>query len=308
MFDSNTINSLALDSLENFDFAEAQKLFYKNANSNPSYQSYNNLGAYLVTEGQICKSGRVRNGVKIGLKYLLKSRDIKPTDINAFAILTAVDYLQRDKREDKKALYTFAAKVLEPFIDMDYRMRYNYFRFLFMLNPKNRQLLPEIKKLMYSFKCKNSVSLYFELLCQCGLDKINECLSIVADYRDYLDDVDILMFYSKVGLYRQGVELCEKVLDKYAISKDILSAIIECAVNTDNFDFLKRFANDLIKICEEDKDDVYSNDLRIMVKELYKEGRETSEKRKRLIDDYKCFPEIIASCYYFGCNKHGTNW
>ena len=65
------INQKAMDALRRQNFAEAQHLFFENAKRNPSHKTYNNLGYYLISEGLECKGGKVRNALKLGIKYLI---------------------------------------------------------------------------------------------------------------------------------------------------------------------------------------------------------------------------------------------
>ena len=46
--DAQRTNQAALDALAKQNFAEAQALFFENARKNPSYQTFNNLGYYLI--------------------------------------------------------------------------------------------------------------------------------------------------------------------------------------------------------------------------------------------------------------------
>ena len=70
-------NERALNLLSKENFIQAQKLFFKNAKSTQSHETYNNLGWYLYTEGLECKNGKVRNAEKLGLHYLLKAKKNK---------------------------------------------------------------------------------------------------------------------------------------------------------------------------------------------------------------------------------------
>ena len=54
------INAKALNFLDKQEWKKAQDLFFKNAKENPSHQTYNNLGFFLIIEGLICSNGKVR--------------------------------------------------------------------------------------------------------------------------------------------------------------------------------------------------------------------------------------------------------
>ena len=89
------INQDALRSLASQEWLVAQRLFFKNAKENSSYQTYNNLGYFLITEGLTCKNGIVRNAWKLGWKYLLKAFEMKKTQVGAQAMGVAIDYKLR---------------------------------------------------------------------------------------------------------------------------------------------------------------------------------------------------------------------
>ena len=84
--DANVMNERALKCLIEGNFEEAQKLFFENAKKNPSHETYNNLGNFLIDEGLLCKNGRVRNAQKLGVKYLFKALEIRRTFITLCAL------------------------------------------------------------------------------------------------------------------------------------------------------------------------------------------------------------------------------
>ena len=128
-------NQKALESLAKRDWNSAQKLLFKNANLFKSYKTYNNLGYYLVTEGLICKDGRFLNAYNRGMKYLLKSAEIKSSAQNAFAIVSALNSKIEHVSSRKRA------KILQEVIwwlkkglsiENSKEMHYNLLRFLYL--------------------------------------------------------------------------------------------------------------------------------------------------------------------------------
>ena len=128
------INETALDLLSKQDFTNAQNLFFKNAKENPSHETYNNLGYYLVSEGLICKNGTFRNAYKLGIKYLLKAANLKDSVVNLCALAKAIDYeLRIVPKSRKEALYQQSYKYLNKAIEIEFsdELKYNCVRLMF---------------------------------------------------------------------------------------------------------------------------------------------------------------------------------
>ena len=134
------------------------------------------------------------------------------------------------------------------------------------------------------------------------LSEINQSkkgIDFISEHRAFLDAVDLLMYYSKIGEYEKGYELCEDVLRIYSIDKFIASAIIECCVNTAHFDEAKAYAKE---IAENFNEKAYASSRRLL------NPLKASEYRKRTILNYKPLPPLISRCGYFGCPNHKTDW
>ncbi len=297
------INSKALNELEKLNFAEAQKLFFKNARKYPSYQTYNNLGYYLISEGLLCKNGETKNAITLGVKYLLKSSEMCFSETNVRAIVRAIDFkLRKATRNERNLLYTYAREILRKALSIQYsdELQYNYLSFCCLSEPQNESILQDARKLVKRYKNTESVELYFELLRINSLK--DEGLWCIANYGNYLDEVDLLMFYTKFEMYEKAYELCESVYNRFVTDKFISSAIIESCVHTKHFEEAKSFA---LQISDSEKDSEANNKW---YKSTFDNLHTASAYRKKQIEAYKFFPSIIHRCGYFGCERHRTAW
>lgn len=90
-------NAAAMECLSKQDFAGAQKLFFDNAMTAPSHETYNNLGYFLCTEGLECRSGKTRYAGKLGFSYLLKAEKLKCTSVNQSNIAGELEKRRAEK-------------------------------------------------------------------------------------------------------------------------------------------------------------------------------------------------------------------
>ena len=299
------INGKALDNLSSQHWMNAQKLFFMNMKKHPSHQTYNNLGYYLISEGLICKNGKTRNALKHGMKYLFKASKMETSVINMCAIVKAIDYQLRTAKEDEKSpLYAYACSCLKKAISIECSntLQYNYLRFSYLLEPHNENILLEIRNLVHKFTSVETVSLYLELLCDNFL--IDEGLECIETYGDFLDEVDLLMFYAKFGLYEKGYVLCETICNVYNIDARIASAIIECCVNTFHLQEAKKYAEQIEEM-EKEKQHINKENW---CQYAFGNTESSTNYRKIKIAEYKYIPPVIDRCCYFGCNLHDIHW
>lgn len=296
------INKKALDCLSKQNWIEAQFYFFENAQQHPSYQTYNNLGYYLISEGLTCKNGKTRNALNLGINYLIKSVDIKKTPVNLSAIVKSIDYQLRAGKTKKASLYSYACNCLKESLNLEfsYETMYNYLRFLYLADPENENLLEGIRDTVQHYESQETVSLYFEILKTKGL--IEEAIECIDKYKAFLDDVDLLMFYSKMKQYEEGYKLCDSIYNFYSADKFIFSAIIECCIGTSNVDKASKYINDFF----EDLEDHSSK--KQWSKYVFRDIEKTTYYRRRLILRYKYTPPIVDRCCYFGCPVHMTDW
>ena len=289
------INEKALDFLSNQDWKNAQFLFFDNVRKNPCHQTYNNLGVYLINEGLECKNGKTRNAFKLGFKYLLKAAEIKISTINTYAIVEAINSLLLQEC-DKKNLYQFACDCLKKalVLDFSYELQFDYLRFLYLLDPQNKELLNKANSLVQKFPCSESVSLYFQLL------RINylmdEALSCIEHYGSFIDEVDLFIFYAEFELYEQGYSLCNYIHSSYSMNDFIASAIIECCINTNHISEAQNYATRIQDNYDGINYQVFEN---LTNKSLY---------RQKKIKSYFSYLPTITTCCYFGCKKHNNEW
>jgi len=298
------INENALNCLKNQNWKEAQEKFFENAKKNPSHKTYNNLGYFLITEGIECKNGKVRNALKLGLKYLVRAADIKESQINLCAIVKAFEYELISFPINRVELLYKSSQYLKRALEINYSpiIHYNYIRSLYLLNPKDNSLLEKTRKLLTNYVCNESVSLYLELLCSHLL--LDEGICCIEKYQEYMNEIDILMFFARLKLYEKAYSFCKAVLEQFSPDKHIASAIIESCINTRHFEQALFFAKHIKEL---------ENDFQYGKKEAWTtkvcNNLESSDEfRKKLISQYSTVFPFVDSCCYFGCGIHGTEW
>lgn len=302
---SNNINKKALNSLLEQNWEEAQKLFFENAKRNPSHETYNNLGNYLIEEGLICKNGYVRNAQKLGLKYLLKAAELKESSTNLCAISKAYNCeLQTATKTQRYKLYKQTLDCLKRALTIKYsdEIQYNYIRILCLIDVNQESLLEKSRSLVANYVCQESVLLYFELLRVHSL--LDEGLRCIEKYRQYLTEIDLLMFFVKFGLYEKAYCLCDTVCKEFSIDKYIASAIIECCIHTQHFDEAMSYA----QYIQEIEDDIECPTENKWYKKIFINMDSSDNKRQKLINDYLAIPPFVETCCYYGCSLDGTDW
>ena len=297
-------NHMALCLLDSQDWQHAQQILRENAKKHPCYQTYNNYGYYLITEGILCKNGKTKNALKLGTKYIIKALNIKRTVISVCAMVKSLEYQIRDaKPVERNLLYQKAYKLLEEGLEIEYsdEMQYNLLRYQYLLNPSDEKNIEQIEALINNFVTFESVSLYFGAISSRKLrDKGDDC---IAKYGKYIDEVDLLMFYAKTKQYKEGFCLCEKVFKNYSMDKFISSAIIECCVNTNHFDEATLYSDEIMRM--NDNSEFYVGKLPLKNSiNLFS----SSNYRKMIIDSYLCVSPYLDRCCYFGCTTHGIVW
>ncbi len=292
------INKQALYFLSNQDWTQAQNLFFENARKHPSYQTYNNLGYYLISEGLTCKDGKVRSALSLGVNYLKKSASIKNTSINCFAMIQATDYLLKYTKGNKNELCRYVCEYLKQSFSLEYsyEIHYNYLRFLYIWLPDNDEILYEIRKIIKNNAFEESVSLYFELVRRRGL--IEEALEIIRKFPQYLDEIDLLMFYSKFEMYEKGYALCETVFDKYSLNEFIVSAMVQCCISVKDFKSAEKYSIEFLN----------NSFLKKKSRSYIETTISSTNGRKQMISEYKHVPLALNRCSYFGCPQHNTEW
>lgn len=277
-------NAMALLYLSNQQWEKAQVLFFENAKSNPSHQTYNNLGYYLVSEGLICKNGKVRNALKLGKKYLFKANELARSRVNTGAIICAIDYQLRCANDkESKMLLAEAFSIMEKTLEEDYSstIEYNYLCYKHRAGSNSLKLLPRARALATLDASSENVSLYFELLRHCGLK--DEGIECIKKNGDCIEPTELLMFYAKFGIYDKGYELCKSICKDYDITSDLAAAIVECCMATGNLGEILDFA-------------------------YLKSNINTPIQRKLMIEKYISLRPIKVDCCYFGCATHNTKW
>lgn len=287
---------MALVYLSSQNWRMAQQMFLKNVKDNPSHETYNNLGNYLIHEGFTRKDGNVKSAKRLGLIYLQRAAKISSSSTNFCAIAKAYDFkLRRAVGLKRVLLYqkTYESLIAAYSITPTNEILYNILRIQILTDAYDETILENINKLLEEFVCEESVRLYFEMLRLCSL--YNEGIECIRRYREFLSPYDILLFYAKHKIYDKGYDLCRVVSDQYSPDKYISAAIIECCINTGHLEeanLYARYAEDVEKsICYSGK--------RNWCKQVFSNLRTTDALRNELISSYLSIPPFFDMCYYF---------
>lgn len=299
------INAHALKCLNSQRWKEAQKKFFENAKKNPCHETYNNLGYFLINEGIECENGKVRNAQKLGVKYLMRAAEIKETQINLCAIAKAYEYeLMTSSPQNREILFQESSQCLKKALEINYSpvIDYNYIRCLHLINSKDESLLEKTRKLLTNYVSYESVLLYLEMLCNHFL--LDEGIRCIEQYGNYLNDIDILMFFVKFEMYDRAYPLCKAVCEQFSPDKYIASAIIESCINTCHFEQARLYAKQISEL----EEDFWYKGKEVWIEEVFDNMESSDESRKKLISKHSLSPPSIDFCCYFGCSVHGMEW
>jgi len=291
------INNSALTFLHRQEWEEAQKLFYLNARKNPSHQTYNNLGYYLITEGVFCKDKKIRNALKIGIKYLKKASELGTTSTNLAAQVKAIEYqLRTCKKRDETIFHKRICDLISTVekSERSKELQYIFLRSLYLSELYSTEILTESENLVKDFTCTESVSLYFATIDSYG--SVNNGLKCIKEYGDFLDEIDQMIFYSKNGFPHESHKLCQSILNNYFIDEFIIASAVDNLFNIFAKDEAMEYAKE-IRSKAPDLPDRFINKLLI-----------SNDYRRSIIGSYKFIPPPINVCCYFGCPLHATAW
>lgn len=298
------MNEIALDHLMKQNWQMAQHFLFKNARKHPSHETYNNLGNFLIHEGIICKNGKIRSAQKLGMKYLLRALEMKSTSTNLCSIAKAYDFALRsvtDMSKESLVQKMYHLLTVAYSITASSETLYNILRLKILTKVHNETIIEDIKMLLTEFTCEESVRLYFEMLRFYSL--YDEGLCCIAQYGEYLSEVDLLLFYAKYKKYNEGYCLCDTVCNQYSPDKYTSAAIIECCVNTNHLEEARLYAKHITEIEDTISCTKKDNWYRLVFTNL-----NTSEKsRCDLIAEYLSIPPFVDTCCYFGCPIHKTS-
>ena len=298
------INEEALNLLSKENFTQAQKLFFQNAKSTQSHETYNNLGWYLYTEGLECKNGKVRNAEKLGLHYLLKAKKIKDTSVNLNNIASVIEgqrnYTYCQTGVENIELCRTAYQYTDQAVKLKYsnEAEYNRLRFLYLCDSRNTEVLSGLKKLSEQFKEPICIEFLLNILCIHA--KFHECLELIPQYQNELDEICLMSMYCLCGEFEKGAGLCDRIYEKYVLTPEYIAMLANCLINSGQ---LKKAINVKSAL----KKDVDSKKKKAQefcqkIDQIF----DNVEYRMELIQSYQFMPPFLAMCGYFGCKLHAT--
>ena len=291
-------NSEALAFLSQQKWEDAQRKMFENAKNNPCYQTFNNLGHFLITEGLTCKNGRTRNAFKIGIGYLKKSANIKKTSTNAYALISALNVkkqCQQDCKELEEYIYQYLEQILEN--EHSLTLKYNYLCLSYRLGKFSTNSIEALRSIVKEQTFSEATSLYLYVLQENGCTE--ESFELIKQHQAFLDEFDLFVIYLRLKRYEEAYSLCDKIYEFYSLNELLIVAIIECCIK--NNDFLKAQKYSKLFFDKTSKDKEY----RAFV---LSKSKKSEAYRNNIISNYKFEPSLIESCGYFGCTSHRTDW
>lgn len=303
------INQDALELLARQQWLEAQRLLFENARKNPSYQTHNNLGYFLITEGLTLKNGNARCAHKYGENYLLSAIKMRENPISYCALAVLTGYrLRRALITSKKKsaeLYKLQYKYFtraEKLCPSDREIRYNRLRAYCLVFGADESALRKAKRLLQEFECEETVLLYVEILRI--LSKKAPALACIEKYRNYFSEWNLLMFYATCGMYEEGYSHCDAFFHEFGAEPGPAAALMECCIRTGHFKEAEWYAREITEYLQEINDGIGSEWKNAVFRNLKK----STACRRTLLQNYREFPSMLTPCCYFGCTEHGTPW
>lgn len=312
---AHAINQLAISFMELNDYQEACRLFKRNAELNPSVESFTNLAYFYFTEGEPRADGEgwIDRGIE-AVDLLTQVLLIKPQTPVPSAFLGEIYYELGEWVKSKEA-FEFSVSV-QP----TYQNLHNLGSSLYQLGKIEEASMYYFKAHRMKDSNYNYLALYGFAICQIRLGlfpiKAIEELEISLD-EDYTEiDLETL-----VNLYYE-LNQYDKVIKAYKDTKLYYSpdwvlpymfALIQCNkleyANEVMNHALLQIANGL-KECDEDLDEQFTiEDRQRYRKELEAEKQayiQGFEKMviKALRPSIELKAQTVTKCYLFGCERH----
>ena len=295
------LNKQALEALYKGNFTLAQNLFYENAKSLPSHETYNNLGWYLYTEGLCCKNDKVRNAEKLAMHYLLKAKSLKLTSINLNNIANVLEgqrnYTCCGTGVENVELSYAAYQNTDLAVTLKYsdEAEYNRLRFLYLCDMQNVDVLLGLKVLIEKFNDIDCIEFWLNVLCI--HEQFDECLKTVEQYQKDFNEMSLFLIYYLCGEYKKASDFIEDVIKKFSLHFVHKAMIIDCLEKSGNS---QKVIDVKCLLTSE-----YIDDNKKVPKEL-NQLFDNENYRTELTKSYRYKPPFITLCGYFGCRKHQT--
>ena len=292
-------NQVAMEALARQEFGRAQTLFFENARKNPSYQTFNNLGYYLITEGLECKNGKVRNAYRLGFSYLLKSRASHPSFTNSCAIAFALSHFAegavQGESHGEEDLYAAVLDALS--LGYSDTMQYNLLRLQYRMRGADGGLALQARELAAKFPCEESATLALEIARRMGDGEAVRRL--LSEHGASLDPLARLLFLVFLREYEVGALLCEDVVSVWCLRDVDVALVAECYLQTNRGEEVAALPS------MGQLDSALEADGQYLMRLL---APENAVLRQSIIQEYREIPPFLVPCCFFGCSEHGTSW
>jgi len=281
----------AMQALERDDFYSAQEYFQKALKRTPSYQTYNNLGYFYLSEGRTDENGCVKSADAVGMRYLKKALAIKSTAITS----RSLGYFLYQKRAYQEACEFFS---LSYSIKQDDSVLYDLAAAQYMA--RNEAVLSTLAPLRREGSTE-AMELYLFAVLRFAPEELSAVLEREKNWERLLDPPEIMELRYFTGKYEAIRAEVSMLLSEWSLWKEQWAMLIDAFLSCDAEEELACLMREHFETYDETparKKEM--RDLRLMLR--------NERMRKRCIEAYEYVPVIFPFCGYFGCSKHDQPW
>ena len=295
------LNDKALETLNNGDYNwhDAQPLFRKNVEKNPSVMTFNNLGVFYLEFGMMLANGKVQNADKLGLRYLKKAASTAKSYTNLMALgdyylqpqlLDFADYYNAEKYYKQAADINETTDVM---INLGgiYFMQKRYAEASAVYEQVS--LSPDYQDDQNMHRLSYAFSLVYN-----NQPLNSQKINAIVKFLGLTDDPDVFA----LAYLNEDMNLAERFINNifnvFLYHIPIIAMAVDCLLKLDKYIEAENLINLQIKAFEEnefpDKQDI------IILSQI----SDNPIVRKKQISNYEYIPKFARPCYFIGCKKH----
>ena len=156
-----------------------------------------------------------------------------------------------------------------------------------------------LKKLSEQFKEPICIEFLLNILCIHA--KFHECLELIHQYQNDLDEICLMSMYCLCGEYEKGADLCDRIYEKYVLTPEYVAMLANCLINSGQSKKAMKVKSTLKEDADSEKEKATQEFCR-KIDQIF----DIAEYRMELIQSYQFMPPFITMCGYFGCKLHAT--
>lgn len=276
------------------NFYRSQKVFERNAQLNPCFLTYNNLGYFYAEEGRWHYSKKIGEAKRLGIKYLKKAEKMEQSYKNIMALGDAYFDLKKYKVAIK--YYSKASNFSDNYISF-YNLGVCYYE-----QKKHSEASTYFKQALEKFgnvptgvptisKGKINISYAFSVYQH---DR-NEFIKIVqqiplVDFEGY-ELYEFILWYL-CNNFEIAIDILPKMFEHWGVSTDVMAMVFEVLIYFDKKDEAIEHINDKLESLKES-----SYNTRTEQRKLKKLISNT-HYRKKVISKFHYTQNIFKDCYY----------